>query len=60
MGDVTQVFVPCFSCENVPVKEYAETTKQVGIDVGINSFAVDSDSSSVANPKYYRGGRKGA
>ncbi|WP_420266241.1 RNA-guided endonuclease InsQ/TnpB family protein [Candidatus Magnetominusculus dajiuhuensis] len=47
-----------FSCDNVPVKQYPETSKEVGIDVGIKSFLVDSEGNAVANPKYYRHGQK--
>ncbi len=43
-----------FSCDNVPKRKFPETNKEVGIDVGIKSFCVDSDSNCVKNPKYFR------
>jgi putative transposase len=43
-----------FSCDNVPEREFAGTDAEVGIDVGIKSFCVDSDGKSVANPQYFR------
>jgi len=47
-----------FSCDNVPAKQFPQTSKQVGIDVGIKSFCVDSEGGQVANPKYFRDGEK--
>lgn len=43
-----------FSCNNVPVREFPDTDREVGIDVGIKSFCVDSDGNSIANPAYFR------
>ena len=43
-----------FSCDNVPVKEFPETTAEIGIDVGINHFLVDSCGRCIENPKYFR------
>lgn len=40
-----------FSCDNVLIKEYSETTHQIGIDVGVKSFCVDSDGNQIQNPK---------
>jgi len=47
-----------FSCDNVPCKTFPNTTKEVGIDVGIKSFCVDSEGNSVENPKYFRQSEK--
>lgn len=47
-----------FSCDKVPAKEFPETDKIVGIDVGIKSFLVDSDSRFVENPKFFRSSEK--
>lgn len=47
-----------FSCDDVPAKEYPETSHEIGIDVGIKSFLVDSDGNSVENPKYFRESEK--
>lgn len=41
-----------FSCDNVPAKQFPQTDKEIGIDVGIKSFCVDSSGGQVANPKY--------
>jgi len=43
-----------FSCDNVPVKEVPEVTANVGIDVGIKSFCVDSDGNQIQNPKFLK------
>ncbi len=48
----------CFSCNNVPIKEIPETTAEVGIDVGIKEFCVDSTGESIANPKFFRQSEK--
>jgi putative transposase len=47
-----------FSCDNVPEKAIPSTGKEVGIDIGIKSFAVDSDGSKIDNPKYFRQSEK--
>lgn len=47
-----------FSCNEVPVKEFPETTAEVGIDVGIKSFCVSSDGNQIQNPKYFRQSEK--
>jgi putative transposase len=47
-----------FACDKVPVKEFPKTDKSVGIDVGIKSFLVDSDSNVVENPKFFRNSEK--
>ena len=44
----------CFSCDNVPEKKLSESDTQIGIDVGIKSFLVDSEGSKVDNPQYLR------
>lgn len=41
-----------FSCDNISAKQFPQTDKEIGIDVGIKSFCVDSDGGQVANPKY--------
>lgn len=47
-----------FSCDNVPVKRFPKTTAQVGIDVGIKNFLVDSEGIFVENPQYFRQSEK--
>ncbi|MBF0467256.1 MAG: transposase [Nitrospirae bacterium] len=47
-----------FSCDNVPVREFPETAKEIGLDVGINNFLVDSEGNAVENPKYYVNNQK--
>jgi len=39
---------------NVPIREYPDTDREIGIDVGIKPFCVDSDGNGVANPAYFR------
>jgi putative transposase len=43
-----------FHCDEVQPRLFPVTDKAVGIDVGIKSFAVDSDGGVVKNPKYLR------
>ncbi|MGE5443071.1 MAG: transposase, partial [Ignavibacteriales bacterium] len=47
-----------FSCDNVPIGEFAKTDKEIGIDVGIESFSADSDGVVVENPKFFRKSEK--
>lgn len=44
----------CFSCDDVPEKPLPKTGKAVGIDLGLNYFAVDSDEKAWENPRYLR------
>lgn len=43
-----------FSCDNVSARPYPEATKEIGIDVGLKSFCVDSEGKQVKSPKYFR------
>src|SRR5271169_4330142 len=43
-----------FSCDDVPAREFPDTTAEVGIDVGVKSFCVDSDGRAMQNPAYLR------
>ncbi len=54
----TNKWFASFSCNDVPIKEVSETTMEVGIDVGIKHFLVDSQGNSVENPKYFRQSEK--
>jgi len=47
-------FYACFSCGEVPELTLAPCRKEVGIDVGIKSFAVFSDGQVIDNPKYLK------
>jgi putative transposase len=47
-----------FSCDNVPERAFPETVAEVGIDVGLKSFAVDSDGHQIQNPQYFRNSKK--
>lgn len=42
----------CFSCDDVPKRIFPETTKEIGIDVGIKFFAVDTEGPEIKNPKF--------
>lgn len=44
----------CFSCNKVPEKKLPESGKIIGLDVGIKSFLVDSESNRIENPQYLR------
>lgn len=48
----------CFSCNKVPEHKLEPLDKTVGIDVGIKSFCVDSDSGRVDNPAYFQHAEK--
>lgn len=41
-------------CKDVPVSALPKTGKNVGLDVGIHSFAVTSDGLTIDNPQYFR------
>jgi len=43
-----------FSCDEVPKKQFSETTKEIGLDVGIKSFLVDSEGNKVNNPMFLK------
>jgi len=54
----TNEWLVSFSCDNVPVKEVPASNQEIGIDVGIKHFLVDSQGNSVDNPKYFRQSEK--
>lgn len=43
-----------FSCDDVPARDFPFTENEVGIDVGIESFAALSTGEKVENPRWYR------
>lgn len=45
-------------CTDVNIQPFAPTNQAVGIDVGIKTFAVSSDGTEFANPKYLRKSEK--
>lgn len=47
-----------FSCENVPVDNVETENGNVGIDVGLESFAVLSNREKIKNPRYLRSSEK--
>ncbi len=47
-----------FSCENVPVETISSAEGHIGIDVGIESFAVLSNGERIENPKFLRKSEK--
>jgi putative transposase len=44
----------CLSCDDVPTRAYPPATSEVGIDVGLTSFATLSSGEQVSNPRWYR------
>ena len=48
----------CFSCDKVPEKKLEPSVKDVGIDVGIKSFSMDSEAHREFNPAYFRHAEK--
>ena len=47
-----------FCCDNVVAKEYPEAAAEVGIDVGIKSFCVNSCGNQIESPEYFRQSEK--
>jgi len=47
-------FYASFSCDEVPQNILPVSTKEIGIDVGIESFAVMSNGQIINNPKYLK------
>lgn len=43
-----------FSCDNVLAKQFPQTSKEIGIDVGISSFLTDSEGKKVYNPLFLK------
>lgn len=44
-----------FSCDDVPERSFEKPRADVvGIDVGLNHFATDSEGTQIGNPKHYR------
>lgn len=43
-----------FSCDEVPAREYPDATSEVGIDMGLESFATLSTGEKIGNPRWYR------
>lgn len=44
----------CFSCECAEPSPLPDTGQQVGIDVGLKTFATLSDGQEIANPRFFR------
>jgi len=44
----------CFSCDNVPSKPFPKTDKEIGIDVGCESFLTDSNGRKIDNPRFFK------
>ncbi|MCR4293647.1 MAG: transposase [Candidatus Kuenenia sp.] len=54
----TNKWFASFSCDNVPTQILTEIDKEVGIDVGIKSFCVDSEGEQTQNPKFFKQSEK--
>lgn len=52
--EATGKWYVCFSCDKVLEKRLPESSKPIGLDVGIKSFLVDSDGNNVDNPAYFK------
>ncbi|HET8905773.1 MAG TPA: RNA-guided endonuclease TnpB family protein [Ktedonobacterales bacterium] len=48
----------CFSCECAEPSPLPETGQQVGIDVGLKTFATLSDGQEIAHPRFFRAEEK--
>ena len=44
----------CFSCDEVPLQPLPATGQEMGIDLGLESFATLADGSQIANPRTFR------
>jgi len=47
-----------FSCDDVPARLLPANDAEIGIDVGVSRFLVDSDGVSVENPQYFHKSEK--
>ena len=52
--DLTNKWFVCFSCDNVPQKLFPKTNKEIGIDVGCESFLTDSNGQKIDNPRFFK------
>jgi putative transposase len=43
-----------FSCDNVPARAYPDTTSEIGIDMGLTTYAALTTGEKVDNPRWYR------
>jgi len=43
-----------FACDNVPEKPLSKTNKEIGIDVGCESFLTDSNGRKIDNPRFFK------
>ena len=44
----------CFCCDNIHLKLLPETKKQIGIDIGCESFLTDSNGRKITNPRFFK------
>lgn len=44
----------CFSCDNVPFNLLPETGREIGIDMGCESFLTDSNGGKIDNPRFFK------
>lgn len=44
----------CISCDEVPTKKVKTSNLQVGIDVGLKTFATLSDGNTIENPRFFK------
>jgi len=51
---LTNQWFVCFSCDNVSQKPLPKTGKEIGIDVGCESFLTDSNGRKVDNPRFFK------
>lgn len=47
-----------FSCQDVPIQTLPKTGAAVGIDVGLESFAMLSNGTRIENPRWYRSAKR--
>lgn len=50
----TNKWFVCFSCDDVPLKPLPKTNKQIGIDMGCQSFLTDSNGNKISNPRFLK------
>lgn len=51
---ITNNWFVSFACDNVPQKLLPKTNKEIGIDVGCQSFLTDSNGNKIDNPRFFK------
>jgi putative transposase len=52
--EINEKWFVCFSCNDVPTNTLPVSDKVIGIDLGLHSFATQSDGKKIDNPRFFR------